>query len=142
MALRAHAAVAAPQECCGALLARAGADSPPVRVEIAMPLRNVAARPEREFLIEAAQVRELERSASRNGWDVVGFYHSHPDGLTEPSLVDLQAAWPHYVHVIVTEGALAAWRLRGDRSGFDPVALLAAVDARLDAPRPAEEPLP
>jgi proteasome lid subunit RPN8/RPN11 len=66
-----------------------------------------------------------ERRASELGADVIGFYHSHPDHPARPSQYDLDHAWPFMSYVIVSvlagvPGAMTSWRLREDRSVFDP----------------------
>jgi proteasome lid subunit RPN8/RPN11 len=75
------------------------------------------------YLIPAAAVRELEDAAQRAGLDLVGFYHSHPDGAAIPSAFDLEVAWPWYSYLITSvtaagEGRARGWRLRDDRDGF------------------------
>ena len=66
-----------------------------------------------------------ERRASELGVDVLGFYHSHPDHPARPSRYDLDHAWPFMSYVIVSvragvPDAMTSWRLREDRSAFDP----------------------
>ncbi len=66
----------------------------------------------------------VEDQATRLNMDLIGFYHSHPDGLAEPSPYDLQqATWERFSHVILpvregSPGDLTSWVLREDRAGF------------------------
>lgn len=137
-AIRAHAEACYPEECCGALLgwSRGSPDhdrgapgaSPNVaadRVLVrAVPLANEwAGQRASRYLIPAAVVRALEAEGRRTGLELVGFYHSHPDGAAEPSPFDREVGWPWYSYLIVAvssgrAGALRSWRLSDDRSGF------------------------
>lgn len=141
-AIQTHARAAYPEECCGALLgrsdaarARAGTAAAPAtgaepaihtRRELsrAVPLANEwdGNRVER-YLIPAEVVRRVEAAARRSGLELVGFYHSHPDGAAVPSAFDREVAWPWYSYLIVpvgagAVGAVRSWRLREDHSGF------------------------
>jgi proteasome lid subunit RPN8/RPN11 len=122
VAIRAHAAAVYPDECCGALLGRTTAQ--PREILRAVPVGNawVGARGE-HYLIPAEVVRTLEAEAGREGLEVVGFYHSHPDGGAVPSAFDLEVAWPWYSYLIIAVEAgeiveLRGWQLRDERTGF------------------------
>ena len=59
------------------------------------------------------------------GADLLGFYHSHPDHPARPSQYDLDHAWPFFSYIIVSVAGgvpqdMTSWRLRDDRSTFDP----------------------
>ena len=123
--IRRHGRDAYPHECCGALIGRGGL------VTEALALPNATAEgPRRRFLVRPVDYRAAERRAAERGGELLGFYHSHPDGPARPSQVDLDHAWPAFAYVIVAvadrePGALTSWRLRDDRSRFDeePVAV-------------------
>jgi proteasome lid subunit RPN8/RPN11 len=85
-AIRAHAADAWPEECCGLLLGT------PLRVERAMRARNDAADRLRRFVIHPADHFAALRAARVHYWSVVGAYHSHPESEPVPSPTDLQEA--------------------------------------------------
>lgn len=112
----------APAEACGALIGRIGSV---ITTTTACALPNRATRPHVEYVIAASDVKQLEDSARAAGSAIVGFYHSHPNSAPEPSAHDIESAWPGYVYLIAgtRSGApsLQGWRLRKDRSGFDPV---------------------
>jgi cysteine synthase B len=118
-AIRAHGAETYPDECCGVLVGPV-----PGRVSDAWPLGNTAALDRaRRFLIGPEDYRGAEARAASRGLDIVGFYHSHPDHPAEPSLFDLDHAWPNVSYVIVSvrdrlPRELRSWRLRADRSGY------------------------
>jgi len=118
-AIRAHGAETYPNECCGALIGRAGS----VTQILALP--NLTDEgPRRRFLVTPKDYREAERRAGEVGGELLGFYHSHPDHPARPSQYDLDHAWPFFSYVIVSvregvSGEMTSWRLREDRSGFD-----------------------
>jgi proteasome lid subunit RPN8/RPN11 len=78
---------------------------------------------ERGYLIAPETVLAARREAHRLGFEVVGYYHSHPDRPAEPSATDREDAWPgmSYLIVSVEEGrpvAARSWRLEPDRGTF------------------------
>ena len=120
--IREHAAASYPEECCGALVGRAGRD---VRVVTdAWPIVNRSESASRHFVVGPDDYRRVEAGAAARGLALLGFYHSHPDAAAEPSRYDLSQAWPGFDYIIVAvaravPGRLTAWRLRDDRSAFD-----------------------
>ncbi|HSL22738.1 MAG TPA: M67 family metallopeptidase [Vicinamibacterales bacterium] len=121
--IRAHAAAAYPDECCGALIgAPAGNGTTRVLQTLALPnATDEGAR--RRFLVRPADYRSAEARAREAGADLVGFYHSHPDHPARPSAYDLEHAWPNlsYLIVAVAQGEPAdvrSWRLLDDRTKF------------------------
>ena len=113
-----------PEEGCG-LLAGYGDDE---RIILGThQLENgLADERYRKYLIPPTDYRRAAQTFSSEGLEIVGVYHSHPDGSTAPSGEDLRAAWPWLMYLIigVKDGKVlgyAAWVLRNDRSGFDPV---------------------
>lgn len=127
-AIRREARAARPRECCGLLVGRrAGAE---VAVSAAHPSPNLAPDPARLFEVDPGLRLRLQREARGRGEEVVGLYHSHPDGGTRPSDRDRAAALePGLVWVIAAPAAapgadLAAWLAGGD--GFRELPLLGA----------------
>jgi desampylase len=116
--MMAEARRAVPEEACGLLVGRRQSDA--VAVTRSVRCENVAA-PEtrtRRFEIDPRRLIEEERALRDSSEEVVGFYHSHPEGDPVPSKVDLtyMALWPDAVWVIVGAGGTAtvparAWRL-------------------------------
>jgi proteasome lid subunit RPN8/RPN11 len=113
-----------PHECCGLLL---GAFSPGSLKTIAAvyPISNAReeAAKRNRFLITPEEFREGEQYAEKNGLDIVGFYHSHPDHPAVPSGYDLEHAWPLYSYIVVAvragvAGELRSWEMEPDRSKF------------------------
>ena len=119
-AIRAHGVETYPNECCGALLGRDGV----VTDVYALP-NTTDEGPRRRFLVRPDDYRQAEKQASAAGAELLGFYHSHPDHPARPSQYDLDHAWPFFSYIIVSVKAgvpedMTSWRLREDRSVFDP----------------------
>ena len=117
--IRSHAAETYPDECCGALIASAGAIVEAYRLP-----NTTSAGARRRFLVGPDDYRLAESRAREQAATLAGFYHSHPDHPARPSQHDLEQAWPNltYIIVAVDEGApgdLRSWRLLEDRSGFE-----------------------
>lgn len=111
-----------PHECCGALLGREeGADRNVLGV---VPLENRRNdSPNNRFSIKPEDVLRAERDARANGWDLIGWYHSHPDSPARPSEYDREHAWPWYSYIIFqVERAepreMRSWRLGENRMAF------------------------
>jgi proteasome lid subunit RPN8/RPN11 len=95
-AVVAHAREAEPAECCGLLIGRND------QVFEAVPARNLDPSPNR-FLIDPKDHIDAIRRARGQGWDVIGFYHSHPRTEARPSESDLaEAGYDDCVHLIVS----------------------------------------
>jgi proteasome lid subunit RPN8/RPN11 len=91
--------------------------------------------PRRRFRVRPQDYREAERRAAEQGVELVGFYHSHPDHPAHPSQYDLDHAWPFFSYIIVSiragvAGEMTSWRLRDDRSAFDPEPLVDEASSR------------
>ncbi len=126
VAIKEHGQRDYPEECCGILLGKVSDDG--VRsITRLRPLenRNQDSRRNR-FLIEAEDMRQVEKCAREEGADILGFYHSHPDHEARPSQFDREHAWPWYYYVIVSinqgiPGSLTCWEMNEDRSQFHAV---------------------
>jgi proteasome lid subunit RPN8/RPN11 len=130
--IRRHGAETYPHECCGALLGRdAEARGETPRREV-LGLHALVNRrddsPRNRFSITAEDVRDAEKVAQEQGFDLIGWYHSHPDHPARPSEFDREHAWPWYSYIIVSvqSGApqeMTSWRLNDDRAEFSSEAL-------------------
>jgi proteasome lid subunit RPN8/RPN11 len=125
--IRAHGAETYPHECCGALLGREELiDGRKILREILglYPLVNRRDdSPRNRFSVTSEDVRAAEKAAGENEWEVVGWYHSHPDHPAKPSQYDREHAWPWYSYVIVSVAngkpeEMTSWRLNDDREEF------------------------
>ena len=121
-ALIAEVSLARREEACGLLVGARLED----RYEVMglVPCDNVAppALRSRRFEIDPRRVIEEEKALRGSGRSVVGFYHSHPEGLPVPSRTDrnYMALRPDSVWVILgPEGPspIRAWVLGPERVG-------------------------
>jgi len=80
--LREEASRSAPLECCGLLLGQG------FRIDRAVPAANVHPEPDRHFEIEPQALIDAFRSERNGGPEVIGYYHSHPNGHPLPSATD------------------------------------------------------
>lgn len=111
-----------PYEGCG-LLVGVPDGTASVRQHLPVPNRREKPAARHRFLISPEDFRLAERRAARQGLQIVGTYHSHPDVAAVPSAYDRDHAWPWFQYLIlsVVDGKVRdarAWRLRDDRSGF------------------------
>ncbi|MGC1292682.1 MAG: M67 family metallopeptidase [Candidatus Acidiferrales bacterium] len=117
-----HGARDYPNECCGALL---GHDALAERTVLGLvPLVNQRSdSPRDRFSITSDDVRLAEKEAAAKGWELIGWYHSHPDSPALPSEFDREHAWPWYSDIIfqVEKGEpreMRSWRLDDDRAKY------------------------
>jgi proteasome lid subunit RPN8/RPN11 len=122
-----------PFETCGLLIGRAGDE----RIEVERVTAAANLRSERStdrYLVDPDAWLAADEAARRDGLDVVGIWHSHPDCPARPSTTDLEAAWEGYSYLIVAvtgEGDFdfRSWRLAGE--------LFREEQILPEAPRPA-----
>ena len=114
-ALVRHARVERPRECCGLLVGRGR------HVQFAVPVANIASNPARYRVDDASHIT-LRRTlrAFVPPLEIVGVYHSHPQGAAWPSERDVRdALYPDWIHFIVGLGGrkpdVRAFRLRNGR---------------------------
>jgi proteasome lid subunit RPN8/RPN11 len=128
--IHAYGAETYPHECCGALLGRDGDGAR--EVADLLPLANRRDdSPRNRFELTPEDVRQAEKAARDKRLELIGWYHSHPDAPARPSEYDREHAWPWYSYIIVSvQGGeprdMTSWRLRDDRSAYDPEPVEAA----------------
>lgn len=116
-AIRAHAGADPAREVCGLLLGAPG------RVEDARPTANVAPEPACHFEIDPAALFAAIRAERGGGPALIGYYHSHPSGVAEPSARDAaDAAGDGKLWLIVGGDTVRAWR--SGAAGFVEVDLM------------------
>ncbi len=104
--IRAHGEQTYPHECCGALLGRSTPEGWQVHSAIAAGNTRTDSAHNRYHIAPLELVR-IEREARRQGLDIAGFYHSHPDHPAQWSSTDLaEAHWLgcSYVITAVAQG--------------------------------------
>ncbi len=123
--IEAHGVAAYPYEGCGLLLGTAVSDHNIVTA--IYPTQNVWPVEEEKrvrFRIDEEEWVQAELAAMRQGVDVIGVFHSHPDSPPVASPRDLAwAAFAGYSYLIteISEGVAGegrSWQLLPDRSGF------------------------
>lgn len=108
-ALRAHGEETYPHECCGALLGRPEEDGWRVTEAVRAGNTRVDSAHNR-YQIAPLDLVRIEREARRQGLEIAGFYHSHPDHPAQWSATDLaEAHWLGCCYVIteVAQGRAA-----------------------------------
>jgi len=97
--LRRHAEESWPRESCGVLLGRLAGEARTVAE--ALRCRNVDPAPERRYQLDPRELLAAVKRARRRGEEILGFYHSHPDGPARPSAADLfEAEWPGCAYLV------------------------------------------
>ncbi|CAN5508306.1 MAG: Mov34/MPN/PAD-1 family protein [Pyrinomonadaceae bacterium] len=119
-----HAERDFPHECGGMLIGKFTADGMKSVFEI-FPMENAreAADRHNRVLILPKDVMRAERHAREKGFDVVGYYHSHPNAPAVPSQYDLDHALPVWSYLIISvlNGKAVdtrSWEMEDDRSKF------------------------
>lgn len=103
-----------PLEACGLLF---GTD---IAITAHQPTTNVHPTPETHFEIDPQALIDAHRAIREGGRNLVGYYHSHPSGPSEPSATDRALAGRDgMIWAIVGTGRVALWRAGGD--GLQPL---------------------
>jgi proteasome lid subunit RPN8/RPN11 len=99
-ALRLHGEQTYPHECCGVLLGHTNGDGNTVEAAVrAGNTRTDSAH--NRYSIAPQELMKIQRQGRERGWDIVGFYHSHPDHPAQWSSTDLaEAHWLGCSYVI------------------------------------------
>ncbi|WP_430505903.1 desampylase [Haloparvum sp. PAK95] len=109
------------EEVCGVLAGEY--DDERSRVTDTYATENAADTPEIRYYIDPEEQLAVIEEIEESGLDVVGFYHTHPAGPTQPSETDAdRAAWPDYSYAICAFDGypyLGSWRWRGDDEAFE-----------------------
>lgn len=110
----AHAIDCLPDEACGLLVGQGR------HVEAFRSITNIDPSP-RTYTLDPEEHFRVLRESEREGWEIVGAFHSHPASAAVPSVTDVALARePDWVWLIagpVTEVArFRAWLIRDGRS--------------------------
>jgi proteasome lid subunit RPN8/RPN11 len=98
--IRAHGEETYPHECCGVLLGNSTQKGWQVTSSVrAGNTRTDSAH--NRYMIDPAEIVRIQRDALRQGLDIAGFYHSHPDHPAQWSHTDFaEAHWIGCSYVI------------------------------------------
>jgi proteasome lid subunit RPN8/RPN11 len=97
----AHARATYPNECCGAMLGRV--DGAEKEVLTAMRLENSSTGSQAaRYELRPEDLLAADKEARRQGLDLVGIYHSHPDCGAYFSETDLKNSCPWYSFIVLS----------------------------------------
>ena len=115
---QAHAAIlqaaaqAHPDEACGLLFGTAS------HIITAERATNLHPQPHRHFEIDPAALIDAHKAARAGGPELIGYFHSHPNGLARPSATDAaMASGDGRIWAIAAGGDVSLWR--DAPSGFE-----------------------
>jgi proteasome lid subunit RPN8/RPN11 len=98
--LRSHGEETYPDECCGIILGKAT----DAGLEVAALIRAGNTRTDsahNRYHIAPEELIKAQREARKQGLDIIGFYHSHPDHPAQWSVTDFnEAHWFGCAYVI------------------------------------------
>lgn len=118
-----HAKEGYPHEVCGIILGKYDGDGK--KAEEVRRAKNLnTERANDRYEIDPKDLLGAEREGRDKGYEVVGFYHSHPDHPDAPSEFDRERAWPCYSYIIVSvrggeEVSFRSWLLNDETKSFD-----------------------
>lgn len=97
----AHARSTYPRECCGAMLGGISGDAK--NVSVAIPMENAfAGEQAARYELRPEDLLAADREARRQGLDLIGIFHSHPDCDAYFSTTDLKNSCPWYSFVVLS----------------------------------------
>lgn len=92
-----HAELGYPEEVCGVLIGKDGEITDYKRC------KNLNKKRTRDrYELDPKSFNEADDWARRNGLEIVGIYHSHPDHPSIPSEFDRSHAWPDWIYLILS----------------------------------------
>ncbi len=126
-----HAAREPREECCGLLAGRDAA------ITAIFPATNAAENPATAYEIAPREIFRIVREIRAAGLELLGIYHSHPNGENAPSPRDIERAYyPDAAYFILSP------RPAPPHSAAPPIAprpkSLQSAGSRADPPRPEE----
>ena len=119
-AICAHAEEGYPHEVVGIL---AGSKAKRA-ISKAHSLINERGESKNRYKVGPLQLMRAEQALEAQGYEILGYYHSHPDHPARYSEYDKEHALPNLSYLIVSvqkgeTGEVQSWRLREDRSVMD-----------------------
>ena len=126
-AIAAHVAADYPLEACGLLLGRRNGED--LVISEAVASANLAEDPAHRFEVDPGLRLRLQKAARQGAGQVLGHYHSHPDGPARPSETDragiheADLLWLIVAATLDGPPDIAAFMPWADCRGFDAVEL-------------------
>lgn len=100
--IRRHGEETYPHECCGVLVGNAEVDVRQVHAAVRCGNTRTDS-PNNRYSIDPRELIRAQREAHEQGFDIVGFYHSHPDHPAQWSQTDFaEAHWIGCSYVITS----------------------------------------
>jgi proteasome lid subunit RPN8/RPN11 len=100
--MRGHCERAYPHEACGVLVGTSEGDVREVKTVIECGNERTDA-PYNRYQISPVELIAAQKQAREKGWEIIGFYHSHPDFPARWSATDLaEAHWLGCSYVITS----------------------------------------
>jgi proteasome lid subunit RPN8/RPN11 len=97
----AHAEATFPNECCGAMLGTIDGDTKTVRTAVKLENAFEGSQAAR-YELRPEDLLNADREARRQGVDLIGIFHSHPDCDAYFSETDLKNSCPWYSFVVLS----------------------------------------
>jgi proteasome lid subunit RPN8/RPN11 len=95
----------APEEACGIIL---GEDN---QSRIIIPITNILHSPTR-FRMEPKEQLAAFLLAEEKGLEIMGIYHSHPQGIDKPSITDLEELTYPEIFYLIWYSTDSVWNCR------------------------------
>lgn len=116
-----------PQECCGIIMGHKSPNEQHI-IDEARLTENVAQDRLSRFEIDPRALIDAHKACRKNSIEILGYFHSHPNGLAQPSRCDAEMAeMDEKIWLIIAQNNISAWRCHynGALYGkFTPITLL------------------
>lgn len=117
--IEAHAEEGYPHEVVGILAGNSTLNT----VQVLRSLVNERGDTNNRYQVSALALYRATQALESEGWDILGYYHSHPDHPSQYSDYDREHALPNLSYVIVsiqdgTADTMQSWRLSEDRASM------------------------
>lgn len=115
-----------PQEACGLLVGKRLGDAR--LISSATAARNLSQRAADRYVLDPDHYLAADARARRDGLEILGIWHTHPDHPAEPSTTDLDRAWEGFAYLILAvdrNGVVdrRCWDLEGEAFEERPLSI-------------------
>lgn len=118
-----HARNQHPFECCGILLGQQSDHQ--ATINRIIKATNIATGDQKQnYQIDWRTLFDTVRATRIESDRIIGFYHSHPDGSTQPSRLDMDSAWVDHSYIIISTHSgdkytMSSWRIHHENDTFE-----------------------